>query len=105
MASSEETQPARSDARHRLLKIATVAGAAIAVAARKIDAKARKIAAHLLEVGENDLDWAIGRFNVKGDSAHQALPYDGLLDRLIVSFNASAHAAQGSDRLHRYSAA
>ena len=37
--------------------------------------------------------------------AHHALPYDGLLDRLIVSFNASAHAAQGSDRLHRYSAA
>ena len=105
MASSEETQPARSDARHRLLKIATVAGAAIAVAARKIDAKARKIAAHLLELGENDLDWAIGRFNVKGDSVHPALPYDGRLDRLIVSFNASAHAAQGSDRLHRYSAA
>ena len=37
--------------------------------------------------------------------AHQALPYDGALDRLIVSFNASVHAAQGSDRLHGYSAA
>ncbi|MCU0928140.1 MAG: aerobic carbon-monoxide dehydrogenase large subunit [Burkholderiaceae bacterium] len=44
-----------------------VAGAAIAMAARKIHAKARKIAAHLLEVGENDLDWEIDRFNVKGD--------------------------------------
>jgi carbon-monoxide dehydrogenase large subunit len=32
-----------------------VAGAAIALASRKIHAKARKIAAHLLEVGENDL--------------------------------------------------
>ena len=37
--------------------------------------------------------------------AHQALPYDGVLDRLIVSFNASVHAAQGNDRLHGYSAA
>lgn len=34
--------------------------------------------------------------------AHQALPYDGTLDRVIVSFNASVHAAGGSDRLHRY---
>ena len=37
--------------------------------------------------------------------AHQALPYDGVLDRVIVSFNASVHAASGSDRLHGYSAA
>jgi uncharacterized protein (TIGR02466 family) len=36
--------------------------------------------------------------------AHQALPYDGELDRVIVSFNASVHAAQGGDRLHRYAA-
>jgi hypothetical protein len=37
--------------------------------------------------------------------AHQALPYEGALDRVIVSFNASLHAARGSDRLHGYSAA
>jgi hypothetical protein len=36
--------------------------------------------------------------------AHQALPYDGARDRVIVSFNASVHAAQGSDRLHGYAA-
>lgn len=36
--------------------------------------------------------------------AHQALPYGGELDRVIVSFNASVHAAAGSDRLHGYSA-
>jgi hypothetical protein len=36
--------------------------------------------------------------------AHQALPYDGEIDRVIVSFNASVHAAQGGDRLHRYAA-
>ena len=37
--------------------------------------------------------------------AHQALPYDGALERVIVSFNASVHAAAGSDQLHRYGAA
>ncbi|HUW36294.1 MAG TPA: aerobic carbon-monoxide dehydrogenase large subunit [Rhodocyclaceae bacterium] len=46
-----------------------VAGAAIAMASRKIHAKAKKIAAHLLEVSENDLDWEIDRFKVKGDDA------------------------------------
>jgi carbon-monoxide dehydrogenase large subunit len=43
-----------------------VAGAATAIAARKIVAKARKIAAHLLEVGEDDLDYEPGKFSVKG---------------------------------------
>lgn len=37
--------------------------------------------------------------------AHQALPYDGQLERVIVSFNASVHAASGSDKLRGYSAA
>ncbi len=43
-----------------------VGGAATAVAARKIRAKAQKIAAHLLEVSENDIEWDIDRFKVKG---------------------------------------
>ncbi len=43
-----------------------VAGAATAVAARKIKAKAQMIAAHLLEVHEGDLEWDIDRFSVKG---------------------------------------
>jgi carbon-monoxide dehydrogenase large subunit len=43
-----------------------VAGAATAIAARKIQAKARKIAAHLLEANEDDLDWVPGKFSVKG---------------------------------------
>jgi aerobic carbon-monoxide dehydrogenase large subunit len=43
-----------------------VGGAAAAVAARKIKAKARKIAAHLLEVAEGDLEWEVDRFKVKG---------------------------------------
>ncbi len=43
-----------------------VAGAAAARAGRKIRAKAQAIAAHLLEVGERDLEWDIDRFRVKG---------------------------------------
>ena len=44
-----------------------VAGAAAALAARKIRAKAKTIAAHLMEVGEADLEWEVDRFNVKGN--------------------------------------
>lgn len=42
------------------------AGAAAVMAARKIKAKAKKIAAHLLEVNEDDLEWNINQFQVKG---------------------------------------
>ncbi len=35
--------------------------------------------------------------------AHQAMPYDGDKERIIISFNASVHGAQG-DQLHEYSA-
>src|SRR6266851_4148683 len=41
-------------------------GAATAIAARKVRDKAKKIAAYLLEVGEEDLEWEPGRFYVKG---------------------------------------
>jgi carbon-monoxide dehydrogenase large subunit len=44
-----------------------VAGAAIARASRKIREKARKIAAHLMEVSPDDLEFDLDRFNVKGD--------------------------------------
>lgn len=43
-----------------------VAGAATAIAARKIRAKAKKIAAYLLEVSEEDLEWKDYKFQVKG---------------------------------------
>ncbi|NVK01038.1 MAG: carbon-monoxide dehydrogenase large subunit [Oceanospirillaceae bacterium] len=48
-----------------------VAGAATAVAARKIKAKAQKIAAHLLEVSEDDLEWEVDRFKVKGNPGQE----------------------------------
>jgi aerobic carbon-monoxide dehydrogenase large subunit len=43
-----------------------VGGAATALAARKVRDKAKKIAAYLLEVQEDDLEWEPGRFHVKG---------------------------------------
>jgi hypothetical protein len=30
------------------------------------------------------------------------MPYEGRQDRIIVSFNASVHAAQGSNQRHGY---
>src|SRR2546428_6333565 len=43
-----------------------VAGAATSVAARKVREKAKKLAAHLLEAAEDDLEWETGKFFVKG---------------------------------------
>ena len=43
-----------------------VAGSAVAVSARKIKDKAKVIAAHLLEAAVEDIDYADGRFFVKG---------------------------------------
>jgi len=42
------------------------AGAAAAKAAHKIVKKSKKIAAHLLECSEDDLEWETGKFSVKG---------------------------------------
>ena len=44
-----------------------VAGAAAAMAGRKIRAKAQMIAAYLLEVHDDDLEWDVDRFRVKGN--------------------------------------
>ena len=42
-----------------------VGGAAISMAARKVRAKSRRLAAHLLEVSEEDVEWELGRFYVR----------------------------------------
>jgi carbon-monoxide dehydrogenase large subunit len=44
-----------------------VAGAATAMISRKLRDKAKKIAAHLLEASEDDLEWEPGKFSVAGD--------------------------------------
>ncbi|MCL6648348.1 MAG: molybdopterin-dependent oxidoreductase [Chloroflexi bacterium] len=43
-----------------------VGGSAVALAARKVREKAKKIAAHLLEVGEEDVEFQDGTFFVRG---------------------------------------
>ena len=43
-----------------------VSGAATAMVARRVREKARKLAAHLLEVSEDDIECEAGRFYVKG---------------------------------------
>src|SRR5688572_14447974 len=43
-----------------------VSGAATSMVSRRIRAKAQKIAAHLLEASEDDLEWEKGRFVVRG---------------------------------------
>jgi len=43
-----------------------VAGAAIALASRRIREKAKKIAAHLMEAAEDDVEWVDYKFQLKG---------------------------------------
>ncbi|MDN5919505.1 MAG: molybdopterin-dependent oxidoreductase, partial [Pseudonocardia sp.] len=50
-----------------------VGGIAIAKAAEKVVAKAKKIAAHLLEASEDDLEFADGTFTVKGTDKGKAI--------------------------------
>ena len=50
-----------------------VAGAAAARAARKIRDKAKKIAAHVLEVSEDDLEWEVDRFKVPGSDVSMTM--------------------------------
>jgi len=53
-----------------------VAGAAAATIARELREKARRIAAHLLEASEEDLEWEPGRFHVKGSPERAATIQD-----------------------------
>jgi len=50
-----------------------VGGVAIVKAAEKVIAKARKIAAHLLEASEDDLEFANGTFTVRGTGQGKAI--------------------------------
>ena len=47
-------------------RCAVFAGSAVALAADKIIAKGKRIAAHLLESAEDDIEFAVGRFTVAG---------------------------------------
>jgi carbon-monoxide dehydrogenase large subunit len=66
------------------------AGAAGAMAARKIRDKARKIAAHLLECAEEDLVWEPGSFSVRGAPSRKKTIQD-------IAFAAYTNHPQGME--------
>lgn len=49
---------------------AAVGGTAVHLACQKVQAKARTLAAHMLEAAEDDLEFGQGRFSVAGSPAH-----------------------------------
>ncbi|HEY2636945.1 MAG TPA: aerobic carbon-monoxide dehydrogenase large subunit, partial [Solirubrobacteraceae bacterium] len=53
-----------------------VSGAATAIAARKVRERARIVAAAMLEVSPDDLEWTAGRWSVKGDPEQGATIQD-----------------------------
>ena len=67
-----------------------VAGAAIAMASRKIREKARKIAAHLLEAPLDDVEWTNYKFQVKGQP-------DNALTMQQIAFAAYTNPAPDSE--------
>lgn len=76
-----------------------VAGAAIAMAARKIHAKAKKIAASLLEVAEGDLEWEVDRFKARGDDSR----YKTMKDIAWAAYNQPpAGLEPGLEAVHYY---
>jgi aerobic carbon-monoxide dehydrogenase large subunit len=77
----------------------SVGGAAIMRALDKIEAKAKKIAAHLLEASDADIDFANGEFTVKGTDKKIAfgqvaltayVPHNYPLDKLEPGLNETA---------------
>jgi aerobic carbon-monoxide dehydrogenase large subunit len=77
----------------------SVGGAAIMKALDKIEAKAKKIAAHLMEAGANDIDFANGEFTVKGTDKKipfgqvaltAYVPHNYPLDKLEPGLNETA---------------
>ena len=71
-----------------------VGGAALKLAAVKVKEKARKLAAHLLEANEGDLEWTDGKFQVKG-SPQQAKGFAELALMANVAWNMPAGMEPG----------
>jgi carbon-monoxide dehydrogenase large subunit len=77
----------------------SVGGAAIMKALDKIEAKAKKIAAHLMEAGDGDIDFSNGEFSVKGTDKKipfgqvaltAYVPHNYPLDKLEPGLNETA---------------
>ena len=68
------------------------------MAARKIHAKAKKIAAHLLEVSESDLDWEIDRFKVRGNEDQ----FKTMADIAFAAYQQPPGLEPGLEAVHYY---
>ena len=77
----------------------SVGGAAIMKALDKIETKAKKIAAHLMEAGEGDVEFANGEFSIKGTDKKVSfgqvaltayVPHNYPLDKLEPGLNETA---------------
>jgi carbon-monoxide dehydrogenase large subunit len=77
----------------------SVGGAAIMKALDKIEAKAKKIAAHLMEAGDGDVEFADGEFRIKGTDKKVSfgqvaltayVPHNYPLDKLEPGLNETA---------------
>ena len=77
-----------------------VAGAAVAMVSRKIRAKARKLAAHLLEVSEEDVEWELGRFYVRS-APDRGRDHPGVRDGRVQQHARRHGAGPGEHRLLR----
>jgi carbon-monoxide dehydrogenase large subunit len=66
-----------------------VSGSAVKLAAVKVKEKAKKLAAHLLEASEDDLEWTDGKYAVKG-SPDQAKSFAELALMANVAWNLPA---------------
>ena len=77
-----------------------VAGAAVAMVSRKVRAKARKLAAHLLEVSEEDVEWELGRFYVRSTPGPGG-EHPGVRDGGVQQHARRSGARPGGQRLLR----
>ncbi|HEY5890994.1 MAG TPA: aerobic carbon-monoxide dehydrogenase large subunit [Acidimicrobiia bacterium] len=75
-----------------------VAGAATAVIARKLRDKAKKIAAHLLEASEDDLEWDVDKFKVKGDPESSV----SIQDIAFAAYTNPGKGEAGLEGVHYY---
>ena len=71
-----------------------VSGSAVKLAAARVKEKVKKLAAHLLEASEGDLEWKDGRFSVKG-SPDQGKSFGELALMANVAWNMPAGMEPG----------
>jgi aerobic carbon-monoxide dehydrogenase large subunit len=75
-------------------RTAAVSGSAVKVAAQRVKEKAKKIAAHLMEANEQDIEWRNDKFTVRG-SPDQAKSFANVALMANVAWNMPAGVEPG----------